>query len=217
MRSGACTSSVAPPDITGRCVLTRSRWTSYPHHAPEATNRRLADLAFLLRDYKYAASIYDGIRKDYVGDKATMYVAGASEMLGLSLLLASTGTTASAQLPLIESYYDSALATFVASPLPQLFSVRMVAAYCSLFTETASFRAASHVLVRAAGEAEEVWAAVLLQEAAEVEGQVEKLGRGGKGRARRQAGHWVEAARRFEVCGLVRLSFSRSCFTRTHS
>lgn len=176
---------------------------SYPHHAPEATNRRLADLAFVLRDYKYAASIYDGIRKDYVGDKASMYVAGASEMLGLSLLL-SAGTTTAGQLPLIESYFESALATFVASPLPQLSSVRMAVASCSLFTETANFRAASHVLVRAAGSAEEVWAAVLLQEAAEVEGKVEKLGRGGQGRARRQAGNWVEAARRFEVCGLVR-------------
>lgn len=179
---------------------------SYPHQAPEATNRRLADLAFLLRDYKFAATIYDGIRKDYVSDKATLYVAGASEMLGLSLLLSAPtpAAAAAAQLPLVESYFDSALSTFVGSPLPQLASVRMTVAYCGLYASSGAHRPASQALVRAAGKAEEVWAALLLQRAAEVEGSVEKLGRGGRGRERRQAGNWVEAAKRFEVCGLVR-------------
>lgn len=182
---------------------------SYPNQAPESTNRRLADLAFLLRDYKYAATIYDGIRKDYVSDKASMYVAGSTEMLGLSLLLAnptSTVSAAAAQTPLVESYFDSALATYTSSPLPQLASVRMAVTYTELYRQTGNHRSAGQALVKAAGDAEEVWAAVLLQEAADVEGRVEKLGRGGTGRERRQAGNWVEAAKRFEVCGLVRPS-----------
>ncbi len=49
----------------------------YAHHTPEAQMRKLADYAFMLRDYKFALSVYDSVKKDFSADKAWKYYAGA--------------------------------------------------------------------------------------------------------------------------------------------
>lgn len=51
---------------------------SYPHSSLEAQTRRLADFAFITRDYKLAAAMYDLGRKDYANDKAHKYLGGAN-------------------------------------------------------------------------------------------------------------------------------------------
>lgn len=51
---------------------------SYPFAATEAQTRRLADFAFMTRDYKLAVQMYDIGRRDYAGDKAWRYSAGAT-------------------------------------------------------------------------------------------------------------------------------------------
>lgn len=56
----------------------------------EQTIRKLADWLLLLKDFKYAYSTYDLIKKDYTNDKAWLYVAAAKEMCIVSLLLAQT-------------------------------------------------------------------------------------------------------------------------------
>lgn len=58
--------------------LTPGGAYSYPYTSSEAVSRRLADFAFMLRDYRFAASVYDSIRKDYGSDKAFRYQAGAT-------------------------------------------------------------------------------------------------------------------------------------------
>jgi hypothetical protein len=57
--------------------LLRDVFISYPYNTPEAQMRKLADYAFMLRDYRYALSIYESARKDYQNDKAFKYSAGA--------------------------------------------------------------------------------------------------------------------------------------------
>lgn len=59
----------------------------YLPDTPEAIMRKLADYAFMLRDYKLAHSTYDLIRTDYSNDKAWKYHAGAAEMTALTSLL----------------------------------------------------------------------------------------------------------------------------------
>ncbi|CAG8520151.1 10076_t:CDS:2, partial [Acaulospora colombiana] len=49
----------------------------YPHNSPEAQMRKLADWSFMLRDYKFAHSVYETIKKDFSADKAWKYYAGA--------------------------------------------------------------------------------------------------------------------------------------------
>lgn len=66
----------------------------YRHDTPEAILRKLADYAFLLRDYKLAASTYEMLRTDYGNDKAWRYHAGANEMCAVSNLLNPMATAA---------------------------------------------------------------------------------------------------------------------------
>lgn len=62
----------------------------YHKSAPEQTLRKLADWAIILKDFKYAYSTYDVIKKDYINDKAWAYVASTQEMCIISLILAQT-------------------------------------------------------------------------------------------------------------------------------
>jgi hypothetical protein len=63
----------------------------YRPDAPEAVMRKLADYAFMLRDFKLAAGTYDLLRGDFENDKAWRYYAGANEMGAISTLLHTHG------------------------------------------------------------------------------------------------------------------------------
>ncbi|KAE8313326.1 ER-golgi trafficking TRAPP I complex 85 kDa subunit-domain-containing protein [Aspergillus transmontanensis] len=59
----------------------------YKPDVPEAILRKMADFAFMLRDWKLSASTYELLRSDYANDKAWKYHAGAHEMCAVSMLL----------------------------------------------------------------------------------------------------------------------------------
>ncbi|KAF9892462.1 hypothetical protein FE257_001571 [Aspergillus nanangensis] len=59
----------------------------YKPDTPEAILRKMADFAFMLRDWKLSASTYELLRSDYGNDKAWKYHAGAHEMCAVSMLL----------------------------------------------------------------------------------------------------------------------------------
>ncbi len=59
----------------------------YRYDTSEALLRKLADYAFMLRDYKLAASTLELVRSDYANDKAWKYLAGANEMCYVANLL----------------------------------------------------------------------------------------------------------------------------------
>ncbi|CAG8579158.1 12018_t:CDS:10 [Diversispora eburnea] len=59
---------------------TSSNNTIYNCNTPEAQMRKLADWSFMLRDYKFAHSVYDTVKKDFSADKAWKYYAGAQAM-----------------------------------------------------------------------------------------------------------------------------------------
>lgn len=98
----------------------------YPRSSPEQAIRKLADWSLMLKDFKYAYSTYDLIKKDYTNDKAWAYVAAAQEMCVVSLLLAQTQPLASDVMPqapnkntlrkirhdIIEPYIDNLTYTF---------------------------------------------------------------------------------------------------------
>lgn len=62
----------------------------YHKSSPEQVIRKLADWSLILKDFKYAYSTYDLIKKDYTHDKAWLYVAATQEICVVSLLLAQT-------------------------------------------------------------------------------------------------------------------------------
>jgi trafficking protein particle complex subunit 8 len=59
----------------------------YRPDTPEAVMRKLADYAFMLRDWKLAQSTYELLRSDFNNDKAWKYHAAANEMAAISTLL----------------------------------------------------------------------------------------------------------------------------------
>lgn len=60
--------------------------------------RKLADYAFMLRDYRLAQSVYDMLRTDYANDKAWKHQAGAMEFTAITALLTGTPPAKSRQL-----------------------------------------------------------------------------------------------------------------------
>jgi len=59
----------------------------YRPDTPEAIMRKLADYAFMLRDFRLAQNTYDILCQDFKNDKAWKYYAGANEMAAVSALL----------------------------------------------------------------------------------------------------------------------------------
>ncbi|RPB29398.1 hypothetical protein L211DRAFT_775612 [Terfezia boudieri ATCC MYA-4762] len=96
---------------------------SYVPSSNEAKMRKLADYAFMLRDWKLAWSCYDLLRTDFANDKAWRYHAGAQEMTVLSLLLTGQPLTTKLRQDTIDPTLDLALYSYL---------TRCTATYCAL-------------------------------------------------------------------------------------
>ena len=180
----------------------------------EALSRRLADFAFMLRDYRFASSVYDSLRRDTAQDRAWRYSAAATEMYGLSCLLShsfflpSTPPTASptpfasiSHTDILSWLEQAVLAYQGRAPANQiqLDALRITILYYEAWKTIGEWRGVSAALVRSAAEADEVPSAVMIEEAAATDVKGSKIQRG----RRRRAFHLVMAARRYETAGLV--------------
>lgn len=85
----------------------------YRPDTPEAILRKLADYAFMLRDWKLSTSTYDLIRADYGNDKAWKYHAGAHEMCAVSMLLNPLTSTAKNKLETIDQLIETACYSYL--------------------------------------------------------------------------------------------------------
>ncbi|WVQ94767.1 hypothetical protein IAU59_001848 [Kwoniella sp. CBS 9459] len=195
----------------------------YPTTAVEALSRRLADFAFMLRDYKFASSVYDSLRKDFAQDRAWRYAAAATEMYGLCLLLSHnyflpsspptmpTTPFTNLQHTEITSWLEQAVTAYhqrAPATQIQLDALRVTVLYYEAWKAIGEWRGVGAALVKGAGEADEVPSAVMIEEAAAAD---VKGGKSTKGK-RRRAFHLVLAARRYETAGLK--TYSRRCLER---
>ncbi|OCF34119.1 hypothetical protein I316_04067 [Kwoniella heveanensis BCC8398] len=195
----------------------------YPTTAVEALSRRLADFAFMLRDYKFAGSVYDSLRKDFAQDRAWRYAAAATEMYGLCLLLSHNyflpsspptmpnTTFTNLQHAEISSWLEQAVTAYhqhAPATQIQLDALRVTVLYYEAWKAIGEWRGVGAALVKGAGEADEVPSAVMIEEAAaaDVKGGKSNVGK------RRRAFHLVLAARRYETAGLK--TYSRRCLER---
>ena len=85
----------------------------YKPDTPEAVLRKLADFAFMLRDWRMSASTYDLLRSDYGNDKAWKYHAGAHEMYAVSVLLDPLASPAKIKLETIDQAFDTACYSYL--------------------------------------------------------------------------------------------------------
>ncbi|KAI9724124.1 MAG: hypothetical protein M1812_000843 [Candelaria pacifica] len=95
----------------------------YRPDTPEATMRKLADYAFMLRDWKLAQSTYELLRTDYNNDKAWKYHAAANEMAAISTLLNPQLMNSKMRSETIDRMLDNAAYSYI---------TRCAAPYCAL-------------------------------------------------------------------------------------
>ncbi|OJJ51249.1 hypothetical protein ASPZODRAFT_148563 [Penicilliopsis zonata CBS 506.65] len=90
--------------------------STYGYYKPdtsEALLRKMADFAFMLRDWKLSASTYDLLRSDYGNDKAWRYHAGAHEMCAMSTLLNPLAMPAKTKLESIDQMIETACYSYL--------------------------------------------------------------------------------------------------------
>lgn len=86
----------------------------YRPDAPEALMRKLADYAFMLRDFRLASSTYDLLRSDFNNDKAWKYYAGANEMTVISTLLVPQSMSSKTRIENIDQMLETASYSYLA-------------------------------------------------------------------------------------------------------
>ncbi|PBP16830.1 putativeTRAPP complex protein TRS85 [Diplocarpon rosae] len=80
----------------------------YKPETPEAIMRKLADYAFMLRDWKLAQSTYELLRSDFNNDNAWKYHAGANEMAAISTLMNAQSMSIKTRIETIDKWLDAA-------------------------------------------------------------------------------------------------------------
>jgi hypothetical protein len=84
----------------------------YRADSPEAIMRRLADFAFMLRDWKLAMSTYELLRSDFQNDKAWKYHASANEMAALALLIMPPSMSSKTRIETINGMIEQAFYSY---------------------------------------------------------------------------------------------------------
>ncbi|CAO3654024.1 unnamed protein product [Mucor hiemalis] len=139
--------------------------TIYPAASPEAQMRKLADFAFMLRDYKFAQTIYDTVRRDYATEKTYKYHAGTQEMIGICSLLVS-----SQQQPLnktdVDRNFELAVQQYIGRCRSPFHATRTTVVYYELLKWRNMWKDVPTALVRMTGEDSDLRSGLFLEQAA---------------------------------------------------
>lgn len=111
----------------------------YRPETAEATLRKLADFAFMLRDYKLAHSTYDLVRADFLEAKAWKHHASANEMTAISLLLTPQHLPSRSRLEVINQMLEAAFYSYHSRCSDPCGALRTVALGLELFKLGGSF------------------------------------------------------------------------------
>lgn len=99
----------------------------YKPDTSEAIMRKLADYAFMLRDFKFAQSTYDLLRTDFSNDKAWKYYAGANEMAAISTLLNPQTVATKIKSEAIDQMLESACYSYLTRSAAPYHALRTLA------------------------------------------------------------------------------------------
>jgi hypothetical protein len=89
--------------------------------------RKLADYAFMLRDFKLAQSTYDLLRQDYDNDKAWKYYAGANEMAAISTLMNTQAMTSKFRAETLDRMLEAATHSYIHRCMTPYYALRTLA------------------------------------------------------------------------------------------
>lgn len=138
--------------------------TIYPFSAPEAQMRKLADYAFMLRDYKFAYTIYDTVRRDYATEKTYKYHAGTQEMMGICLLMLPPSPSASKSD--VDRHFELAVQQYVGRCRSPFHATRTTILYYELLKTRRQWKDMPTALVRMTGEDSDLRSGLFLEQAA---------------------------------------------------
>ncbi|KAJ3344553.1 Trafficking protein particle complex 8, partial [Kappamyces sp. JEL0680] len=124
--------------------------TMFPFGSPEMIMRRLGDFAFMIRDYKYALSVYELVKKDFATEKYYRFYAGVQvcraglpkEMITVANILLAEGGRAN-----YEASYDAAVQSYMDGKAP-LFAYRTTIWVAEAIKEQQAYREAAFVYIR---------------------------------------------------------------------
>ncbi|CAO3630125.1 unnamed protein product [Cunninghamella blakesleeana] len=161
---GPLTQSIQTIPATGRNIPTGTNMlTIYPFGAPEAQMRKLADFAFMLRDYKFAQIIYDTVRRDYATDKAYKYHAATQEMIGICYLMTNQPITSKVD---IDRNFELAVQQYLGRCRSPYHATRTTVIYYELLKLRRMWKEIPNALVRMTGEDSDLRSALFLEQAA---------------------------------------------------
>lgn len=140
-----------------------STLTIYPYAAPEAQMRKLADYAFMLRDYKFAHTIYDTVRRDYATEKAYKYHAGTQEMMGICLLMTNQPLTNKTD---VDRHFELAVQQYLGRCRSPYHATRTTIVYYELLKARRMWKDIPTALVRMTGEDSDLRSGLFLEQAA---------------------------------------------------
>ncbi|KAI9295431.1 hypothetical protein K502DRAFT_329896 [Neoconidiobolus thromboides FSU 785] len=136
-------------------------FTQYQHTSSEAQLRKLADIAFMLRDYEFSRNTYETVKKDFQADNSWRFYASAQEMIGLCLLFSEVS---GARLD-VERYYDKPIHYYLSLKMP-VWASRCALLYHAMFKYHHRYRDIPLLLVRLTGEDSDIQSALFLEQAA---------------------------------------------------
>ncbi|KAJ2787950.1 hypothetical protein GGI15_000289 [Coemansia interrupta] len=118
----------------------------FRYDSPEAMMRLLADYSFMLKDFRFAQSVYQVARRDFLAEKAWKCYAGAQEMVGLCKLMWEIQATKAE----FDSNFEDAIVTYMTkthAPRPFL-AIRSVVLYYELLKHHRMYTFAPVALLR---------------------------------------------------------------------
>ncbi|KAJ1673368.1 hypothetical protein EV182_005380, partial [Spiromyces aspiralis] len=140
--------------------------TYYSYSSIEAKMRKLADYAFMMKDFRFAQTVYQAARRDFELDKVWKYVAGAQEMVGICKLLSEVPPADN------RADYDVCFGDAITCYLNKAgkpmtkFAIRCVMLYAALLQSLRLFHALPAAFLRVVSPAIRLPTAVFLEQAA---------------------------------------------------
>lgn len=132
----------------------------YPPLSLAAQTRRLADYAFLLRDYRLAADMYEAVCRDYEQDEMALHLANATEILVYTRLLNQQVNAAQHEAMM------RACSMYCQNPLGGLYALRATFLYTQLQQALGMYAYVAEAYSYAATFTEEVLRGAVLERAA---------------------------------------------------
>ncbi|KAJ2346388.1 hypothetical protein GGF43_004996, partial [Coemansia sp. RSA 2618] len=118
----------------------------FRYDSPEAQMRKLADYAFMLKDFRFAQSVYQVARRDFQAEKAWKCYAGAQEMVGVCKLMQEIQATRAE----FDSNFEDAVAVYLhktQAPCQHL-AIRCIVVYYELLKHHRLYAFAPAALLR---------------------------------------------------------------------